>query len=97
MSSEKLFKVTGEWSKKAKVNKDEYEKLYKHSITNNIEFWDAQAKRVDWFSPYTKIKDVKYSSSEVHIKWYYDGILNASFNCVDRHAKQNPNKTNIQW
>ena len=45
----------------------------------------------------TKIKDVKYSKTDVHIKWYYDGTLNASANCIDRHLKKNKNKTAIIW
>ena len=54
-------------------------------------------KRIDWIKPYTKIKDVKYSKSDVHIKWFYDGVLNASANCIDRHLKKNKNKNAIIW
>ena len=97
MSKNTLFKVSPEWSNKALVNKDKYEKMYLESINNNEEFWDKHGKRVDWIKPYSKIKDVKYSSKEVYIKWYYDGVLNVCDNCVDRHAKQNPDKTAIIW
>ena len=97
MGSDQLFKVTEEWAKNATVNRNEYENLYEESINNNISFWDSQGHRIDWFKNYTKVKDVKYSSTDVNIKWYYDGILNASFNCIDRHAKKNPDKIAIIW
>ena len=83
--------IKKEWLEQSKVTKDEYEKLYLKSIENNEEFWKEHGKRIDWFKDYTKIKNVKYSSKDVHIQWYYDGILNASFNCIDRHAKKEPN------
>ena len=47
-----------------------------------------EGKRINWIKPYTKIKDVKYSKSDVKIKWFYDGTLNASANCIDRHLKK---------
>ena len=59
--------------------------------------WKKHAGRIDWFKKFTKIKDVKYSSDEVNIKWFEDGELNVSYNCIDRHAKINPNKVAIIW
>ena len=53
-------------------------------------------KRITWIKPYTKIKDVTYSKTDVSIKWFYDGTLNASANCIDRHLK-NKDKTAIIW
>ena len=89
--------IKKEWLEQAKVTKEEYEKLYLKSIVNNEEFWKEHGQRIDWFKDYTKIKDVSYSSKDVRIKWYYDGILNASYNCIDRHAKKEPDKTAIIW
>jgi len=96
-SKELIFKVPKKWSKKAYVNKDKYEKKYKLSINDNEGFWKKEGKRIDWIKPYKKIKDVKYSKSHVKIKWYYDGTLNASTNCIDRHLKTKKNKTAIIW
>ena len=96
-SSEKIYKVKSEWLKKALVSKTIYEKKYSQSIKDNDGFWRKEGKRVTWIKPYTKIKDVKYSSSDVNIKWFYDGTLNASANCIDRHLKKNPSKTAIIW
>lgn len=97
MDSNLIFNVNQEWAKKGLVNKDGYTKLYKESVDDNINFWSKQGKRLDWIKPYTKIKDVKYSTKDVYIKWYYDGTLNASVNCIDRHAEKNPNKIAIIW
>ena len=83
-----VFKVSDSWSKQAYVNKSQYEKKYKLSIKNNEDFWKKEGKRINWIKPYTKIKDVKYSKKEVNIKWYYDGTLNASANCIDRHLEK---------
>ncbi len=92
-----VFKVSNKWSNQAYVNKNQYEKKYKLSIKNNEDFWAKEGKRINWIKPYKKIKDVKFSKDEVSIKWYYDGTLNASANCVDRHLDKKSNKTAIIW
>jgi len=96
-SSELIFKVSKKWSRSAYVDKSQYEKKYKLSIKNNEEFWKKEGKRIDWIKPYTEIKDVKYSKTDVKIKWFYDGTLNASANCIDRHLSDKKNKTAIIW
>ena len=96
-SNELIFKVPKKWASAAYVNKSEYEKKYKLSIKDNEGFWRKEGKRIDWIKPYTKIKDVKYSKTDVKIKWFYDGTLNASANCIDRHLKDKKNKTAIIW
>ena len=92
-----VFKVPDNWSKQAYVNRSQYEKKYKLSIQDNENFWRKEGKRISWIKPYTKIKDIKYSKKEVNIKWYYDGTLNASANCIDRHLDKKGNKTAIIW
>ncbi len=91
------YKVNDSWQKNAKVNKEQYEKMYDESLSNNEIFWSKHGKRIDWFKPYTKIKDVVYSKNDVSIKWYFDGTTNVSYNCIDRHAKDSPKKTAIIW
>ena len=94
---ELIIKTKYEWIKKGLVNKKIYEKKYNDSIKNNDAFWKKEGKRITWIKPYKKIKDVKYSKSEVWIKWYEDGTLNASANCIDRHLKNKKDKTAIIW
>ena len=95
--TENIYKTKSEWIKNALVNKSMYEKKYKESLRNNNEFWAKEGKRITWIKPYTKIKDVTYSKTDVSIKWYHDGTLNASANCIDRHLKKNKDKTAIIW
>ena len=92
-----VFKVSDTWAKQAYANKAQYEKKYKLSLKDNEGFWKKEGKRITWIKPYTKVKDVKYSKQEVNIKWYYDGSLNASANCIDRHLEKKANKTAIIW
>jgi len=96
-SKELIFKVPKKWSNSAYVNKKKYDKKYKLSLKDNEGFWKKEGKRIDWIKPYKKIKDIKYSKTDVKIKWYYDGTLNASANCIDRHLKDKKNKTAIIW
>ena len=91
----KVFNVTDEWSKIGLVNKKGYEEKYNESINDNDAFWAKEGKRIDWIKPYTKIKDVTYSKSKTEIKWFYDGTLNASYNCIDRHLAKKANHTAI--
>ena len=97
INKEPLFKVSSSWAKKGYVDRKAYEKKYKLSISENEKFWKKEGKRITWIKPYSKIKDVKYSKTDVRIKWFYDGTLNASANCIDRHLGSNKNKTAIIW
>ena len=96
-SNELIYKIKKEWIKKAIINKSAYEKKYATSLKDNDGFWKKEGKRINWIKPYKKIKDVKYSKSDVQIKWFYDGTLNASANCIDRHLKKKKDKTAIIW
>ena len=89
IEKEIIIKTKKEWISKAIVNKSQYEKKYKSSIKDNDGFWKKEGKRITWIKPYSKIKDVKYSKDDVRIRWFYDGTLNASANCIDRHLKKN--------
>ena len=97
MTDNKIFKVNAEWSKNALINAHQYESDYTKSFDNNEEFWKDQGNRIDWITPYTKVKDVSYQQKDFKIKWYYDGELNASTNCIDRHLATKGNQTAIIW
>ncbi len=92
-----VIKVSESWSNQALVNSSKYRKKYNLSVKENDKFWKKEGKRITWIKPYTKIKDIKYSKDEVKIKWFYDGTLNVSANCIDRHLKKNGKKTAIIW
>ena len=93
--SDKLFKVPAEWAKNSYINQSSYEAKYKNSIDNNEKFWAEEGKRIHWFKPYTKTKEVIYSTKKVSIKWFYDGTTNVSYNCIDRHLPKRAKQTAI--
>ena len=94
---ELIIKTRPEWVKNSLATKSKYQDKYTQSIKSNDEFWKKEGKRITWIKPYKKIKDVKYSTKEVKIKWFQDGTLNASANCIDRHLEDKKDKTAIIW
>jgi len=96
-SKELIIKTKPQWVKNGLATKAKYQDKYSKSIKSNDEFWRKEGKRITWIKPYKKIKDVKYSTKEVEIKWFQDGTLNASANCIDRHLKDKKSKTAIIW
>jgi acetyl-CoA synthetase len=96
-SKELIIKTKPQWIKSSLATKSKYQDKYSKSIKNNDEFWRTEGKRITWIKPYKKIKDVKYSTKDVKIKWFHDGTLNASANCIDRHLKDKKDKTAIIW
>ena len=74
----------------------DYDRLYKQSVENPDAFWAEMAKRVTWFKDPTKIDHSSFDG-DVSIKWFEDGILNACYNCVDRHLPKRANQTALIW
>ena len=81
----------------AHLTKDKYEEAYNFALDNPEAFWEKEGKRINWINPYTKIKDVTWSNKDVNIKWFYDGTLNASYNCIDRHLLDKSDQIAIIW
>ena len=96
MSDSQLFPVPPALAKSAWIDAETYEKMYAESIKNPDKFWGDHGKRLDWIKPYTKVKNTTFSG-DVAIKWYEDGKLNASANCLDRHLQARGNQTAIIW
>ena len=97
MTDNKIFKVDEKWAKNSLINAQQYKDSYSKSYNKNEEFWKEHGKRIDWVTPYTKVKDVSYNQEDFKIKWYYDGELNASVNCIDRHLNTKSDQTAIIW
>ena len=72
---------------------DAYEEMYKRSIEDPEGFWEEQAKRIDWFEPFHTVKNVSYASSDLSIRWFEGGKLNASYNSIDRHLAKRGKQT----
>jgi acetyl-CoA synthetase len=96
MSEDYLFPVSDDIAETAWIDNDKYLKWYGSSLEDPEAFWREHGKRIDWIKPYTKIKDVDYED-DARIKWFYDGTLNASYNCIDRHLESRSNQTAILW
>jgi len=96
---EKTIKTKKSWMENSYFTKDKYEKLYKESINDPKAFWAKLAKSIDWIVPFSNdsIRKVNFSKNNVEIKWFYDGKLNVSHNCIDRHLIEKGQKTAIIW
>ncbi len=91
------FKPSESIIRKAHIDSKKYDKLYDESINNPDDFWFKNGKRIDWIKPYSKVKNFSYDIKNLSIKWFEDGTLNASYNCVDRHVSENGNRIAIIW
>jgi acetyl-CoA synthetase len=96
MSENLVFPVSDEAAARAWADNDKYLEMYKQSVDDPEAFWGEQGKRLDWIKPYTKIKDTTFDKP-VSIKWYEDGTLNTSVNCLDRHLATRGDQTAIIW
>tara|TARA_B100001146_G_scaffold216531_1_gene220051 strand:+ start:3824 stop:5764 length:1941 start_codon:yes stop_codon:yes gene_type:complete len=97
MSEDLKFPVPEDFKKSAHITDEIYKDLYNESQQDNVGFWRKQGKRIDWIKPYNNIKNVIWSKKKVDINWFYDGSLNVSANCIDRHLKTRGNQTAIIW
>ena len=102
MFEHKLYKietlaVSNDWKDRAYIDKDLYEQGYKKSVDDPDTFWGKEGKRLDWIKPYTRVKNTTFEYPNVSIKWYEDGTLNVSANCVDRHLAERGDQTAIIW
>ena len=97
MTDSKIFPVSDELAKEAWADNAKYLEMYKQSVEDAEGFWGEHGKRLDWIKPFTQVKDVNYNIPGVSIKWFADGTLNASANCIDRHLPARANQTAIIW
>ena len=95
--SEQIYPPSAQFVAKAKLRKADYDQMYSASTDNPEEFWMEHGKRIDWMTPYSKVKNVSYSHPNVSIKWFEDGQLNVSANCMDRHLHSRGSQTAIIW
>ena len=97
MSHHELFPVPDAWAQRAFADKDKYLAMYQQSVDDPDGFWGEQGKRIDWVKPYTKVKNTTFGPGDVSVKWYEDGTLNASYNCLDRHLDARRDQVAIIW
>ncbi len=97
MSDDQVFPVPGAVAASAHINNDQYLEMYQQSIEDPDGFWGEHGHRIDWIKPYTKVKNVNFNTPDVSIKWYEDGTLYASANCIDRHLETRGDQVAIIW
>lgn len=95
--SNELFPVSDDWKSRAIIDETRYNALYGASIKDPDTFWREEAQRIDWITPFTKVKNTSFDPKNLSIKWYEDGALNVSANCLDRHLKDRADQVAIIW
>jgi acetyl-CoA synthetase len=83
--------------KDAQVNRADYERMYAESVEDPERFWAGAGRRIDWIKEFSKVKDSSFALNDFHIRWFADGKLNVSSNCLDRHLARRGDKTAILW
>ena len=94
--SAKTYPILESAQKRALIDAATYQAWYKQSITDPEAFWGEHGKRIDWFTPYTKVKNTSFEG-DVSIKWFEDGVTNVSYNCIDRHLEKRGDQVAIIW
>jgi acetyl-CoA synthetase len=95
--NEHLYPVPENFAAAAHIKLRDYQDMYAESVRDPAGFWGRIGRRVDWIKEYTQVKDTSFAESDFHIRWFYDGILNVSSNCLDRHLATRGEKTAIIW
>ncbi|BBW92318.1 acetyl-coenzyme A synthetase [Pseudoalteromonas sp. PS1M3] len=95
--SQSIYPVPAHIKNAALVDNEKYNTMYKQSVEDPEGFWAEHGKRLDWFTPYSKVKNTSFDKGHINIKWYEDGYLNASYNCIDRHLKTKADKVALIW
>ena len=97
MSDPELYPVSADWAARAHMDAPAYEAARIAARETPEAFWAEAAKRLDWITPPTVIKDVSFAKDDFHIRWFADGVLNVAYNCVDRHLETRADQTAIIW
>jgi acetyl-CoA synthetase len=96
-SADTVYAPTEAFASTAHVTADQYKAMYEASINDPEGFWAEHGKRIDWIKPFTRVKNTDFTLGKVDIKWFEDGTLNVSANCIDRHLATRGDQTAIIW
>jgi acetyl-CoA synthetase len=97
MSEHKTYEVPSEWAARAFLDDAAYQAKYEASIRDPDAFWREEGKRIEWFHPYSKVKNTSFAPGAVSIRWFEDGTTNIAWNCIDRHLETRGNQVAIIW
>ena len=90
-----IYPVPADFAARARIGREEYDRLYQQSLSDPDTFWGRAAERLDWMKKPTRIKDTSFDLDDFRIRWFDDGELNVSVNCLDRHLAERGDKTAI--
>ena len=93
--SNKIYPVDAAYAARTRITRAQYEAQYAESVADPEGFWGRIGQRLDWIKPFSQVKDVSFAVEDFHIRWYADGVLNVSANCLDRHLASRGDKTAI--
>jgi acetyl-CoA synthetase len=91
------YPVPDEWAQAARVDAGAYAAVRAEALDHGEAFYAKAAQRLDWIKPFTKVKDVSFNADDLHIRWFEDGVLNVSANCLDRHLATRGDDVAIIW
>ncbi|MDB5437442.1 MAG: acs [Phenylobacterium sp.] len=97
MSDSEVFPVPKAWAKNALMDAAGYEAAVARVERDPDGYWTDVARRLDWIKPFTQVKDVSFDAKDFRVRWYADGMLNVSVNCIDRHLPERADQTAIIW
>ncbi|OAN45687.1 acetyl-coenzyme A synthetase [Paramagnetospirillum marisnigri] len=92
-----LYPVPADFAARAHVDAAAYDRLYPASVADPQAYWREQAAFLDWMRPFTQVSDTRFDPEDLRIRWFADGTLNASVNCVDRHLPAKADIPAILW
>ena len=95
--TDSVYPVPREWAEKALIDANRYSEMYRESIEDTEAFWRREAQRIDWMQPFTRVKETSFNEADFGIRWFADGTLNLSANCLDRHLAERGSATAIIW
>ena len=93
--SEKIYPVPQDFADTANLSPERHQEMYKASLDDPERFWGEQGKRLTWMKDYSVVKEVDWDKSNLSVKWYSDGVLNVTENCIDRHLPTRGDKPAI--
>ena len=97
MSHPTVYPVPASAAQRSLLTNEQYLQMYQQSVTAPEQFWAEHGKRIDWFSPFTKVKNTSFKAGQINVEWFSDGMLNASYNCLDRHLPQRADQIAYYW
>ncbi len=91
------YPVPAAWAENAKINDERYDVMSAQAASDPEGFWQREARRIDWITPFTKVKNTSFDEADFGIKWFEDGALNVAANCIDRHLAERGDTVAILW